>query len=63
MGSDNINKPDITLDMSEKLALGIFSGQVDPTAAYMSGELKVDGVINDAIQLRSILDLVQEEME
>ena len=63
MGSGDIDNPDITLDMSEELAVGIFSGQVDPTQAYMNGDLKVDGVINDAIVFRNILDLVREEME
>ena len=63
MGSDGIETPDITLDMSEELAIGIFSGQVDPTAAYMNGDLKVDGVINDAIVLGNIMNLFQEEME
>jgi putative sterol carrier protein len=63
MGSGDIEGPDITLDMSEELAIGMFSGQVDPTAAYMSGDLRVDGVINDAIVLRDILNLVAEEME
>jgi hypothetical protein len=29
----------------------------------MSGDLRVDGVINDAIVLRDILNLVHEEME
>jgi len=63
MGSGDIEGPDITLDMSEELAIGMFSGQVDPTSAYMSGDLKVDGVINDAIVLQNILNLVHEEME
>ena len=63
MGSDDIEGPDITLDMSEELAIGMFSGQVDPTAAYMSGDLKVDGAVNDAIVLRNLLNLVHEEME
>jgi len=63
MGSGEIDNPEITLDMSEELAIGIFSGQVDPTQAYMNGDLKVAGVINDAIVFRNILDLVQEEME
>jgi putative sterol carrier protein len=63
MGSDGIETPDITLDMSEELAIGIFSGQVDPTAAYMNGDLKVDGVINDAIALGNVLNLFHEEME
>jgi putative sterol carrier protein len=63
MGSGDVEGPDITLDMSEELAISMFSGQVDPTAAYMSGDLRVDGVINDAIVLRDILNLVHEEME
>jgi putative sterol carrier protein len=63
MGSGDIEGPDITLDMSEQVAIGMFSGQVDPTSAYMSGDLKVDGVINDAIVLQNILNLVYEEME
>ena len=63
MGSGDVEGPDITLDMSEELAISMFSGQVDPTAAYMSGDLRVDGVINDAIVLRNILNLVHEEME
>lgn len=63
MGSDDIDRPDLTLDMSQELAIGVFSGQVDPTAAYMSGDLRVDGAVNDAIVLGNILDLVHEEME
>ena len=63
MGSDDIERPDLTLDMSEEVAIGVFSGQVDPTAAYMSGDLRVDGAVNDAIVLGNIMDLVHEEME
>ena len=63
MASGGTKDPDITLEMNADLALGIFSGRVDPTAAYMSGDLRVDGVINDAIQFRNILELVLEELE
>ena len=63
MGSGDIQGAEITLEMSGRLAFDIFSGRVDPTAAYMNGDLKVDGVINDAIMFRTILDLVQEELE
>lgn len=61
--SGGVEKPDITLSMSKKIALEVFSGQTDATAAYMNGDLKVDGAINDAIQFRSILELVQDELE
>ncbi len=54
---------DIVLDMSVELTIGILSGRMDPTAAYMSGDLKVDGLINDAIRFRTILELVLEELE
>ncbi len=63
MGSGDIEGPDITLEMGARVAVEIFSGQVDPTAAYMNGELRVNGIINDAIQFRTILELVQEELE
>jgi putative sterol carrier protein len=63
MGSGEISSPDITLDMTSELAVGIFSGAIDPTAAYMNGELKVDGIINDALVFRTILDIVQDELE
>ena len=61
--SGGVEKPDISLSMSKKIALEIFSGQTDATAAYMNGDLKVDGAINDAIQFRTILELVQDELE
>lgn len=62
-GSGKHDHPDIILEMDTRLALGMFSGRIDPTAAYMNGELRVTGVINDAIQFRTILELVQEELE
>jgi putative sterol carrier protein len=63
MASGEIDAADITLHMSSGLAIGVFSGQVDPTAAYMNGDLKVDGVLDDAMLFRRILDMVQEELE
>lgn len=63
MASGEIETVDITLDMSSELAIGVFTGQVDPTAAYMNGDLKVDGILNDALLFRTILDIVQEELE
>ena len=63
IGSGSIESPDITLEMSGQLAVDIFSGQVDPTQAYMNGDLKVDGIINDAIVFKDILEVVQDEME
>jgi putative sterol carrier protein len=63
MASGEIDAADITLHLSSELAIGVFSGRVDPTVAYMNGDLKVDGIINDAMLFRKILDMVQEELE
>jgi putative sterol carrier protein len=63
MASGESEAPDITLHMSSGLAIGVFGGQVDPTAAYMNGDLKVDGILDDAMLFRRILDMVQEELE
>ncbi|MDD3718290.1 MAG: SCP2 sterol-binding domain-containing protein [Actinomycetota bacterium] len=62
-GSGSLPSPDIMLNMDEEVALGIFSGSLDATAAYMCGDLDVDGIISDAIRFKDLLDLVQDEMD
>jgi putative sterol carrier protein len=62
-GSGSLPNPDIILNMDEEVALGVFSGSVDPTAAYMCGDLEVDGIISDAIRFKDLLELVQDEMD
>jgi putative sterol carrier protein len=62
-GSGSLPNPDIVLNMSEEVALGIFSGRLDPTAAYMCGDLEVDGIISDAVRFKDLLELVQDEMD
>ncbi len=54
---------DMVISMNDGLAVQIFSGKIDPTAAYLNGDLKVDGLINDAILFRTLLEMVQEELE
>jgi len=63
IGDGEIEAPDNTLEMTITTAVGIFSGEIDATSAYMNGDIKVSGVINDVIQFRSILEMVQEELE
>lgn len=55
--------PDITLEMEPDTAAGIFSGEVDATSAYMSGELKIIGALPDAVKFRTLTELVREELE
>ncbi len=63
MGAGDIKTPDITLEMTAEMAAGIFTGQVDATAAYVNGDLKVDGNLPDAIKFRTLVDLIREELD
>ena len=56
-------EPDITLEMESNTAAGIFSGEVDATSSYMSGELKIQGALPDAVKFRTLTELVREELE
>jgi len=63
MGLGDIEAPDITLEMKARVTAGVFTGQEDATAAYMSGDLKVSGILSDAIKFRTIVDLVREALD
>lgn len=55
--------PDVTLTMVDNTAAGIFTGELDATSAYMSGDLKVQGPLPDAVKFRTITEMVREEIE
>ncbi len=63
MGLGDIGAPDITLEMSAKLAAGMFTGLLDATAAYMNGEFKIDGNLPDAIKFGALIELVYTELD
>ncbi|MHA1730980.1 MAG: SCP2 sterol-binding domain-containing protein [Promethearchaeota archaeon] len=54
---------DVTLEMGSDVGAGIFSGEVDATSAYMSGDLKVIGPLPDAVKFRTLTEMVREEIE
>jgi putative sterol carrier protein len=56
-------EPDLTLTMAADTAAGIFTGEIDATSAYMSGDLKIAGPLPDAVKFRTITELVREELE
>ncbi len=62
-GSGAIENPGVVLNMPEDVALGIFSGTVDPVAAYMCGDIDVDGLISDALRFKELVEMVQDEMD
>lgn len=58
-----IDEPDVTLEMNGETAAGVFTGEIDATSAYMSGDLKIIGPLPDAVKFRTLTEIVREEME
>ncbi len=46
---------DVTLTASAETFQGILEGDVNPTMAFMSGKLKIDGSMGMAMKLASVL--------
>ena len=46
---------DVTLTASRETFEGLLNGSVNPTMAYMSGKLSIDGALGVAMQLGSAL--------
>ncbi|MHA1765705.1 MAG: SCP2 sterol-binding domain-containing protein [Promethearchaeota archaeon] len=62
-GKGDAGESDITLEMSGETAAGVFTGEIDATSAYMSGDLKIIGPLPDAVKFRTLTELVREELE
>jgi len=46
---------DVTLTASAETFQGMMNGDVNPTMAFMSGQLKIDGSMSAAMKLASVL--------
>ena len=46
---------DVTLTASAETFQGMLEGDVNPTMAFMSGKLKIDGSMSQAMKLASVL--------
>ncbi|MCL4676229.1 MAG: SCP2 sterol-binding domain-containing protein [Pararhodobacter sp.] len=46
---------DVTLTASVETFEGMMNGEVNPTMAFMSGKLKIDGSMSAAMKLASVL--------
>lgn len=55
--------PDLTMEANHDTLLGILNGEIDATAAYMSGDLKVIGALPDAVKFRTIVEIIRDEIE
>lgn len=51
--------PKCTLGLSDKNFIKLVNGNLNPTMAYMTGKLKIDGQLGYAMKLQSILQKYQ----
>ncbi len=52
----------VTVQLAEEIAAGLLTGEVDVASAYMAGDIKIVGEMAKAMALRSILEIVGEEL-
>ncbi|MHA1310887.1 MAG: SCP2 sterol-binding domain-containing protein [Candidatus Helarchaeota archaeon] len=62
-GEGEIDDPDVTLQMNEETAKGMFTGETDAASAYMQGDLKIIGEMAKAMKLRALIEIVAEELD
>ena len=62
-GAGALESADLVLSIAAGPASQLFSGDRDAKAAYMAGQLKIEGAIPDALKLQDILTIVNEEIE
>jgi len=60
-GEGDGEDPSVTMSATGAIWAGLSSGEMDSTSAYMSGDLVIDGNLQDAIAYGEILAIAMEE--
>ncbi len=60
-GEGEADDPSVTMSATGATWAGLSSGEIDSTSAYMSGDLVIEGNLQDAIAYGEILGLAMEE--
>jgi len=60
-GEGDGDDPSVTMSATGTTWAGLSSGEMDSTSAYMSGDLVIDGNLQDAIAYGEILAIAMEE--
>lgn len=58
-----IERPDLIFTMGAAEAVQIFIGDLDAESAFVSGALKVQGDLPDALKLQTLIEIVADEIE
>ena len=62
-GEGQSEDPSVTMTATGATWAGMSSGEIDSTSAYMSGDLVIDGNLQDAIAFGEIQSIAMEEGE
>ena len=61
-GDGTHENPTVSISMSEKIARGLMSGELDTATSYTQGDIQITGKMAKAIAIRSILEIVGENL-
>jgi putative sterol carrier protein len=59
-GEGEIDNPSFTLSCTQDIMGGMMQGDIDSTSAYMAGDLKIDGNLQDSMAYGEFLSLAME---
>jgi len=62
-GEGEVDSPSLKIKMSEDTFMKMASGELDAMAAYMSGEIQLEGDMTKAMAIRPIMDILSDEYE
>jgi 2,4-dienoyl-CoA reductase-like NADH-dependent reductase (Old Yellow Enzyme family)/thioredoxin reductase/putative sterol carrier protein len=61
-GDGEMDKPDVIIEMNKNIAAGIFTGEVNAAAAYMSKQLKFIGPLRHGMKFQQWTNAVKKEL-
>ncbi|MHA1688989.1 MAG: SCP2 sterol-binding domain-containing protein [Promethearchaeota archaeon] len=62
-GEGEAEEPTVTMSATAATWTGLGSGEIDSTSAYMSGDLSIEGNLQDAIAYGEILGMFRDFLE
>ena len=62
-GEGEAEDPNVTMSATGAIWAGLGSGELDSTSAYMSGDLQIEGNLQDAIAYGEVISIAGEELQ
>ncbi len=61
-GEGQVADAPLTIEIAEQVAKGMVTGESDIASAYMAGDVKLIGDMAEAMKLRPIIEIVNQEL-